>query len=160
MYIRKIFDYIFSPQDNNLSQDYWKNFKSSANLLNKFDKSEEFQLLFNRAYVFFEKQNSKEFQIVVEPLETQMESMVFTISELMEPEIEFNTHEETVGFVLKVDKDIWINIEFVIFEEDYSDSVTFKEILGRLIIENKYTESYSEERHRSLMDSLFKIGQR
>lgn len=76
----------------------------------------------------------------------------------MEPEIEFNTQEETVGFVLKVDKDIWINIEFVIFEEDYSDSVTFKEILGRLIIENKYGESYNEERHRDLMDSLFKIG--
>ncbi len=52
----------------------------------------------------------------MEPLETQNESMVFDISEDMVPNIEFNLQEETVGFILKVDKDIWINIEFVVFE--------------------------------------------
>lgn len=61
--------------------------------------------------------------------------MVFKITKDMEPDIEFNTQEQTVNFCLKVDKDIWISIEFIIFEEDYSDSVTFKEILGRLILE-------------------------
>ena len=56
--------------------------------------------------------------------------MVFNINESLEPTIEFNYQDETVGFVLKVDKNIWIDIEFIIFEEDYSDSATFKEILG------------------------------
>ena len=73
--------------------------------------------------------------------------MVFNINESLEPTIEFNYQDETVGFVLKVDKNIWIDIEFIIFEDDYSDSATFKEILGRLILENKMNETYSEERH-------------
>ncbi len=87
-----------------------------------------------------------------------MESMVFAISESMEPEIEFNSNDQTVGFILKVDKEIWIDVEFIIFEDDYSDSATFKEILGRLILENKMEETYSEDRHRDLLDKLFKIA--
>lgn len=76
-----------------------------------------------------------------------MESMMFKITKDMDPEIEFNSQDETVSFCLKVEKDIWINIEFEIFEEDYSDSVTFKEILGRLILESSMEEIYNEERH-------------
>lgn len=63
-------------------------------------------------------------------------------------------------FILKVEQSIWINIEFLIFEEDYQDSATFKEILGRLILEGELGESFSEERHRNALDGLFKIGQR
>jgi hypothetical protein len=38
--------------------DYWRNFKSSANVLNKFDKNEEFKIMFERAWIFFEKKNA------------------------------------------------------------------------------------------------------
>lgn len=55
MYIRKIFDYLFSSQEKDLSKDYWRNFKSNANIMNKYDKNEEFILMFNRARVFFDK---------------------------------------------------------------------------------------------------------
>jgi hypothetical protein len=38
--------------------------------------------------------------------------------------------------------------------------MNFKEILGRLIIETKLKESFSEEKHRSLMDEIFKLKER
>ena len=45
--------------------------------------------------------------------------MVFKILKEMHPEIIFNEGEEKIGYILEVDKDIWILIEFEVFEEDY-----------------------------------------
>ncbi len=71
-----------------------------------------------RAKLFFEKENDWEYNIVIEPLETENQTMVFAISKEMQPEIEFASDEE-ISYLFKVDQSIWIKIEFIIFEEDY-----------------------------------------
>lgn len=70
MYIKKFLDFIFPTQGKDLSKDCWRGFKSSANVYNKFEKNEEYRLMFNRAWIFFEKQGPREYELVVEPIET------------------------------------------------------------------------------------------
>lgn len=53
--------------------------------------------------------------MILEPIETENQTMVFKITEEMQPQIEFN-YEDEISYILKVDKDIYIKIEFIIFE--------------------------------------------
>ncbi len=123
---KSLYDYFVGAEEFNYN--FWKHYLGTAHLYKKTNSNEDYELYIQNAKIKFREQSSYCYEII---FNSSNDSYVFPIHHKMNPT--FEIRENSVVIELRIEKKLYLQLEFPIINDNFEDSGQFKEIICRLI---------------------------
>ena len=141
------------------SNRFWVFYRGHASIYKKEKLENDYEISLQNCTITFDEKDPDDkctfdyFLILANP-NNKDQRYSFPISNKMKPFYEINENEKKIDFELRIEKDLYIRLEFIIKDDNYEESGEFRQILSRLLFQHKFHLSSLDCKNEEFLEQI------